>query len=189
MRATDDRYRGEQAKFDLALRMIKHEARTGTIRYWTGLNDDRIRKLYTTYFKFGQDPVRRRRGRSPTRIGPLVRTPTRALESGVFTNLLLTNGLFSIEQPPGPTLKGNVDLGARFCECYETYDLLVPRGALTFEWGWNLLTSIRRGDELGIACCETCSVCYVFDLLSLPRSACPACLLFEQRGPFEVATA
>ena len=66
MRATDDRYRGEQARFELALRMIKHEARTGTIRYWTGLNDDRIRKLYTTYFKFGDDPVRRRRGRSPT---------------------------------------------------------------------------------------------------------------------------
>ena len=52
MRATDDRYRGEQAKFELAMRMIGHEARTGTIRYFTGLNDDRIRKLYTTYFKY-----------------------------------------------------------------------------------------------------------------------------------------
>ena len=58
------------------------------------MNDDRIRKLYTTYFKFGEMPVRRRRGRSPTRVAPLVRTPTRALESGVFANLLLTNGLF-----------------------------------------------------------------------------------------------
>ena len=180
MRATDDRYRMEQAKFDLATRMIRHEARTGTIRYWTGLNDDRIRKLYTTYFKFTEAPVRRRRGRSPTRVGPLVRTPVRALESGVFANLLLANGLFSIEQPPGPTLKGNVDLGHRFCECFESYDRLVPRGLLSFEWGWNLLLCIRRGDELGIARCETCSICYVFDLLSLPRSACPACLLFRQ---------
>ena len=64
MRATDDRYRGEQAKFDLAMRMIGHEARTGTIRYLTGLNDDRIRKLYTSYFKYGEEPVRRQRGRS-----------------------------------------------------------------------------------------------------------------------------
>jgi hypothetical protein len=181
MRATDDRYRGEQAKFELAVRMIGHEARTGTIRYWTGLNDDRIRKLYTTYFKFSEAPVRRRRGRSPTRIGPLVRTPQRALESGVFANLLLANGLFSVEQPPGPALKGNIDLGHRFCECFETYDVLVPGSSLTFEWGWNLLLTIRRGDELGIARCERCSVCYVFDLLSLPRSACPACLLFGER--------
>jgi hypothetical protein len=189
MRATDDRYRGEQAKFELALRMIKHEARTGTIRYWTGLNDDRIRKLYTTYFKFSAAPVRRRRGRSPTRIGPLVRTPTRALESGLFANLLLANGLFSVETPPGPTLKGNIDLGARFCECFETYDVLVPHGALSFEWGWNLLMTIRRGDELGIARCEACSICYVFDLLSLPRSACPTCSLFERSGGLDLGLA
>ena len=187
MRATDDRYRAERARFELAMRMIGHEARTGTIRYWTGLNDDRIRKLYTTYFKFGDAPVRRRRGRSPTRIAPLVRTPIRALESGVFANLLLANGLLSVEQPPGPSLRGNIELGHRFCECFETYDVLVPRGVLSFEWGWNLLLSIRRGDELGIARCEMCSICYVFDLLSLPRSACPACHLFNGKAAPELA--
>jgi hypothetical protein len=185
MRATDDRYRGEQAKFNLAMRMIRHEARTGTIRYFTGLNDDRIRKLYTTYFKHSEVPVRRQRGRSPTRIGPLVRTPQRALESGVFANVLLSNGLLSVEQPPGPPLKHNIDLGHRLCECFESFDELVPRSSLSFEWGWNLLISMRRGDELGIAHCEACSIGYVFDLLSLPRSACPACLLFEQRGNVE----
>jgi hypothetical protein len=182
MRATDDRYRGEQAKFDLACELIKYEARTGTIRYLTGLNDDRIRKLYTSYFKYGEEPVRRQRGRSPTRIAPLVRTPQRALESGVFANLLLANGLISIEQPPGPPLKNNVDLGLRLCECFATFALLVPRSSLSFEWCWNLLVSMRRGDELGIAHCDTCSISYVFDALSLPRAACPACLLFEQRG-------
>lgn len=180
MRATDDRYRGEKTKFDLAMRMIGHEARTGTIRYCTGLNDDRIRKLYSTYFKFGATPVKRRRGRSPTRIAPLVRSPIRALESGLFANMLLANGLFSVDEPPGPALKGNIELGHRFCECYDTYAELVPRGALTFEWGWNLLIAIRRGDELGIARCQTCSVCYVFDLLSLPRPACPACQVFRR---------
>jgi hypothetical protein len=185
MRATDDRYRAEQAQFELAMRMIRHEARTGTIRYFTGLNDDRIRKLYTTYFKFGDSPVRRQRGRSPTRVAPLVRTPQRALESGVFANLLLANGLFSIDEPPGPVLRSNVDVGHRLCECYETFELLVPRSSLSFEWGWNLLMSMRRGDELGIARCTACSICYLFDILSVPRSACPACLLFEQRGMIE----
>lgn len=177
MRATDDRYRGEQAKFDLAMCMIKHEARTGTIRYVTGLQDDRIRKLYTTYFKHTAEPVRRQRGRSPTRVGPLVSTPQRALESGAFANLLLANGLFSVVEPPGPNLKHNVDLGHRFCECFESFAILVPSGSLSFEWGWNLLGSLRRGDELGIARCTDCGVCYVFDLLSLPRPSCPVCML------------
>lgn len=186
MRATDDRYRGEQARFELAIRMIGHEARTGTIRFFTGLNDDRIRKLYATYFKFNDAPVRRQRGRSPTRVSPLVRTPQRALESGVFANLLLANGLLSLESPPGPALKLNVDLGHRLCECFETFVLLVPRASLSFEWAFNLLASMRRGDELGIAHCETCSICYVFDMLSLPRAACPACLLFEDRVDVEL---
>lgn len=185
MRATDDRYRGEQARFELAMRMIRHEARTGTIRYFTGLNDDRIRKLYTTYFKFSEAPVRRQRGRSPTRVAPLVRTPQRALESGVLANLLFANGLLSVDDPPGPSLKGNIDLGHRFCDCFETFDWFVPRSSLSFEWGWNLLVSMRRGDELGIAHCNACSICYVFDILSLPRPACPACLLFAQRGSVE----
>jgi hypothetical protein len=185
MRATDDRYRAEQARFELAVRMIRHEARTGTIRYFTGLNDDRIRKLYTRYFKYGAAPVRRQRGRSPTRVSPLVRTPQRALESGVFANLLLANGLFSVESPPGPVLKLNVDLGHRLCECFETFELLVPRASLSFEWGFNLLASMRRGDELGIAHCDSCSICYLFDILSLPRSACPACSLYRERGTVE----
>ena len=50
MRATDNRYTGERNRFELAMRMIRNEARTGTTRYWTGLSDDRIRKLYTSYF-------------------------------------------------------------------------------------------------------------------------------------------
>ena len=50
MRLTDDRYANERSQFELALRMIRHEARTRTIRECTGLSDDRIRKLYSTYF-------------------------------------------------------------------------------------------------------------------------------------------
>ena len=176
MRATDNRYLGERNRFELALRMIGHEARTGTIRYWTGLSPDRIRKLYTSYFKFDDAaPIRRRRGKSPTQIGPLIRSSARALESGAFANMLLANGLFSIEDPPGPTLKGSVKQGHRFCQCFETHKMVVPNPTLSFEWGWNLLRSLRRGDELRLAHCDICSIAYLYDKLRLPRGNCPAC--------------
>jgi hypothetical protein len=45
MRISDDRYDRERSSLDLALKFLRHEARTQTIRSWTGLSDDRIRKL------------------------------------------------------------------------------------------------------------------------------------------------
>ena len=184
MRATDNRYRGEQARFDLALRMITHEARTGTIRFWTGLSDDRIRKLYSSYFKYDGRPVRRRRGRSPSQVAPLVASPERALESGVLANLLIANRLLRCDGGPQPTLEHDVRRGHRFCESYETYRALVWRPALNFEWAWNLLLNIRRGDELGIERCELCSIWHIVDRLALPRTRCPGCSVVSelQRG-------
>ena len=70
MRITDNRYSAELDKYDLAVRMIRHEARTGTIRACTGFSEDRIRKIYGTYFKpvVGTATIRRHRGKSPRRI-------------------------------------------------------------------------------------------------------------------------
>jgi len=69
MRLTDDRYAGERSQFELALRMIRHEARTRTIRECTGLSDDRIRKLYARYFRnSGHANIKRRRGKSPRQV-------------------------------------------------------------------------------------------------------------------------
>jgi hypothetical protein len=58
--------------------------------------------------------------------------------------------------------------------------LLVPRPLLSFEWSWNLLVSMRRGEELGIVRCDDCAICYITDLLSLPKSACPSCAIIAQ---------
>jgi len=187
MRVTDDRYRGEQAKFELALRMIEHEARTGTIRYWTGLSDDRIRKLYVSYFKFQDRPVRRRRGRSPRQIGPLISNPRRALESGVIAQLFFANHLLQSGGGRQPELQRNIQLGHRFCESFESYLALVPQPLLNFEWAWNLLLRIRRGDELGIGHCERCSISYIVDRLALPRTPCPGCSALSEL-PAEPAT-
>jgi hypothetical protein len=161
------------------MRMIGHEARTGTIRFWTGLSDDRIRKLYASYFKFAGRPVKRRRGRSPTQVAPLVSSQRRALESGVLAHLLLANRLLARDGERPPSLRHNIALGHRFCECFETYRQLVPEPSLSFEWGFNLLASIRRGDELGIVRCDDCAICYIIDRLALPRAACPGCAVLN----------
>ena len=73
MRVTDERYNRDRLRLELALRLIGHEARTHTIRHWTGLSDDRIRKLFRAYIRPGAG-VRRRRGKSPQQASFFVRS-------------------------------------------------------------------------------------------------------------------
>ncbi len=76
MRISDDRYSRDRQRYDLALRFIQHEARTRTIRTWTGLTDDRIRKLVHSYASDGgTTQITRHRGKSPQQTGFFMRSP------------------------------------------------------------------------------------------------------------------
>jgi hypothetical protein len=58
-----------------AIRVLTREARTQTIRHWTGLSDDRIRKLYRSYLAdAGDSAVRRHRGKSPRQASYFTRS-------------------------------------------------------------------------------------------------------------------
>jgi hypothetical protein len=189
MRVTDNRYRSERGQFELAMRMIRHEARTNTISYLTGLSDDRIRKVYDTYFRSTDGRIRRRRGKSPTQIGPLIESPQRALESGVLAHLLHRGGLFSASGSSQPELYRNVRLGQRFCDCFEAYLCIVPDPTLTFEWGWNLLLNMRSGDELGLRHCDACGTIHLQDLLAVPVTACPVCAVAPPNAAIHLSQA
>src|SRR5271165_6838591 len=88
MRIYDDRYSRDQRRLDVALRFIRHEARTRTIRTWTGLSDDRIRKLYRSYS--GQlcgVPLTRHRGKSPQQAAHFTRTARARQEAALLASL------------------------------------------------------------------------------------------------------
>jgi hypothetical protein len=62
MRISDDLYSRERFCLDLPLRFLRHEARTQTIRTWTGLTDDQICNLHSSYMSRGVHFVPRHRG-------------------------------------------------------------------------------------------------------------------------------
>ena len=98
MRLTDNRYATERSQFELALRMIGHEARTRTIKVCTGLSDDRIRKLYATYFRDGgSGTVKRRRGKSPQQVGLFVKNPHNQLEATTLIALFCASLLLRVD--------------------------------------------------------------------------------------------
>lgn len=179
MRLTDDRYAGERSQFELALRMIGHEARTSTIRDCTGLSDDRIRKLYARYFKnAGSADVRRRRGKSPRQVARFVKNPEHQLQATTLVALYCAGLLLRVDEDnavhcrwPRP----DVEFGHRVCRAFENYLLLHDRPLLSFEWAWNLLQSISWNDELYLAVCRGCRGRYVQDAFALDMKTCPAC--------------
>lgn len=179
MRVTDNRYSSERSQFELALRMIGHEARTRTIRACTGLSDDRIRKLYSTYFRnAGKGVVKRRRGKSPQQVGRFVKNPRNQLEATTLVALLAAGLVLRIDSGnrvhacwPRP----DVEYGHRVCRAFETYVLLHRAPRLSFEWAWNLLQTISRNDELYLASCDQCHAAYVQDAYALDHGSCPSC--------------
>src|ERR1700752_644190 len=94
MRIYDDRYHRERLRFHVALRFIRLEARTHTIRYWTGLTDDRIRKLYRSYLADSPERlVRRHRGKSPQRAALFLRSARLREQSALLASLFRLVGL------------------------------------------------------------------------------------------------
>lgn len=185
MRLTDDRYAGERSQFELALRMIRHEARTRTIRECTGLSDDRIRKLYATYFRdCGAGRVRRRRGKSPRQVTRFVKNAEHQLQATTLIALFCAGLLLRVDHRnrvhacwPRP----DVEFGHRVCRAYETYLLLHDNPVLNFEWTWNLLVTISYNDELYLAVCGICRACYVQDAYALDLKTCPSCEIEAHR--------
>ncbi len=184
MRFTDDRYAGERSQFELALRMIRHEARTRTIRECTGLSDDRIRKLYSTYFQnAGATGIKRRRGKSPRQITRFVKNAENQIQATTLVALFSAGLLLRIDPQDGVRPcwpRPDVEFGHRLCRAYETYLMLHSKPQLSFEWAWNLLQCISYNDELYLAHCKHCAALYVQDAYALDKGVCPVCEIAAQ---------
>ncbi len=178
MRVTDDRYSRDRLRLDLALRLIRHEARTHTIRRWTGLSDDRIRKLYRSYVKSPETRgVLRHRGKSPRQVAYFFRTAEVNFQAAQLASLFLMYGLLG---GGGTGLEaryriGSLDSGQLLCLAYEAYRELHAPARISFEHAWFLLFALARRDELGLVRCDTCGGLRLCDLLAKHRLLCGNC--------------
>lgn len=181
MQMTQDRLGTERRRAELALRMIHHEARTCTIRACTGLSDDRIRRLYKTYAHgSNEQPVRRRRGKSPRQLTFFIRNTRAQFESSLLASAFTSFGLL---QPPEVTPRratvdpGSIEFGRLFCDAYETHQQLLHNPTLSFEHAWFLLQLLNRSGDLHAVRCRHCDSYYLRERLNVCQSTCPACKL------------
>ena len=136
MRVSYDRYTRDRQRFDLALRLIRHEARTFTIRQWTGLSDDRIRKLYKSYCQHGAAvAVTRHRGKSPRRAAFFFRNPDVTFHAAQLASLFLIYGLVGAAGAGLESLYrvGSLESGTLLCQAYEAYLERHPPVSISFD--------------------------------------------------------
>ena len=183
MHTSNDRYCHERRSHDLALRMIRHEARTCTIRACTGLTEDRIRRLYKTYAnELNDEPVRRRRGKSPRQIAFFVRNTRAQFESSLLASSFTAFGLLRAQRAAGVDKNaGLIEYGRLFCDAYETHQQQLNNPTLSFEHAWFLLQLLNRSSDLHAVRCRHCDSHYLRDRFNVCRHACPVCKLKRTR--------
>jgi hypothetical protein len=178
MRVSDDRYSRDRLRFDLALRMIRHEARTCTIRSWTGLSDDRIRKLYRTYLQHAPAViVRRHRGKSPRQVAFFLRSPAMQFEATTLASLLC---MLALVPPPGDRARRampamTLERGEFFCQAYESYLALHVAPRVSFEHAWFLLLALLSGEELRLQACRECGGLCLVETYAASTATCARC--------------
>lgn len=188
MRVSDDRYSRDRLRFDLAVRMIRHEARTCTIRLWTGLTDDRIRKLFRAYLQHAPATlVRRHRGKSPRQIAYFLRTPAVQFEATTLASLFCMLGLVP---PAGSGARHSsppmsLEWGEFFCQAYESYLVLHSPPRVSFEHAWFLLLALLRQDELRLHACSACGGLCLVDRFASISSTCARCARYPDISRLE----
>ena len=177
MRITEDRYSRDRQRHDLALRFIRHEARTRTTRVWTGLSDDRIRKLHRTYAAQGvSEPVPRHRGKSPQQIGFFLKTAHMRQEAAILASVCQLFGVLPSTRLVDASWKlPGIARGEALCEAYETYRRLVPEARISFEHAVFLVVSLASGEELQAWQCVECTGLTVVDRWTPGRRRCLVC--------------
>jgi hypothetical protein len=186
MRVSDDRYTRDRQRLDLALRLIRHEARTFTIRQWTGLSDDRIRKLYRSYVMDDEARrVLRHRGKSPRQAAFFFRNTELNFQSAQLASLFVVFGLLrGTDSGLEPQYRvGSLESGTLLCQAYEAYLELHEPAGISFEHAWFLLFALARRDEIGISRCDVCGGMRLRDPLARHKLACGTC------GPAVLAAA
>jgi hypothetical protein len=176
MRISEDRYDRDRQRLELALRFLTHEARTQTIRIWTGLSDDRIRKLYRSYLGRAACYAPRHRGKSPHQPAYFTRSLRIQQETAVLASFFSLEGLV----PPEPsaaaaTALPDIRRGNSLCAAFESYATLVPTASISFEYAVFLAECLARGDQLRLGRCCECGGMIVVERFPIREKRCQHC--------------
>jgi hypothetical protein len=152
---TDDRLGGYFRRYQLAIRMMSHGARSQTVCEWSGLTRDQLK---TQRQRWGFDPEERRRGPAPSAFHVFFKSRRHRSEATIFASMCrivgattARNGKEAAKRLPG------LESGELFCEALEAFREWEPDSELDFEHALQLATGVVRGEDVTLGGCSDCN--------------------------------
>jgi len=151
---TDDRLGGYFRRYQLALRMMTHGARTQTVCRWTGLTTD---QLTTQRRRWGFDPEERRRGPAPTAFHVFFKTRRHRSQAALFASLCHIFGAIPDRTGKAEALRlPGLENGELLCEALEAFREWQPESDLDFEHAVQLATGVVQAEDVTLGECSDC---------------------------------
>lgn len=176
MTANDDRYAREARRRELAIRLIRLEARSSTVSRWSGVSRQKVRTLQRSIAASGSgETPKRRRGPAPHGTEMFFRTAWMRAEASAAAVLCRLYGAIPDAKTTGIKAVPTVDRGERLCDAYETYLDLVSPARLTFEHFVLLVDALDARETLALENCQGCGAALLVEPATLARRRCESC--------------
>ncbi len=169
-----DGARRDSRRYQLALRLMAHQARTGTISAMTNLSRHQHEGLRQ---RWGITEDTRRRGPSPTSLGRFTHSPRARSEGAVLAVFCRIYGLLPlVNRAVVPRRRMlTLEFGERLCDTYESYRACLPWVKLKIEELLSFAIGIATNEVIGLGRCESCSGTVIIDRLAPHRPSCAHC--------------
>jgi hypothetical protein len=174
---TDDRTGRDFRRYQLAQRLMAHQARTRTISTMTNLTRHQLATLRSRW-RVTEDM--RHRGPSPTSLAVFFRSPRARSEGASLAVLCRILNAVPLKRTVNAAKSFlSLDLGERLCEAYEAYRMCFPRSDLEFEQVVLLVVGLVAGDAMELGGCGQCGATILIDRLAARRRICSYCQTVE----------
>jgi hypothetical protein len=164
----------DSRRYQLALRLMAHQARTRTISAMTSLSRHQQETLRRRW-RITEET--RRRGPSPSSLDRFTHSPRARAEGACLAAFCRNYGLLPLGNIAGVPRRKllTLELGERLCDTYETYRACFPRSELEIEELLSLVLAVGENEVIGLGRCTSCSGTVLIDRLAPHRATCAHC--------------
>lgn len=172
MRISDNRYELDRRKHDLAKWMISHNARTSTVKQWTGLSEYRVQHLSRRYLA---PRAKDRNGIPPSQTAYFAKSYELEVESLVFIFIAVEMRVIPEQiAPEARQVLPDLLRGERLMEAFECYRTLVRTPHISLERAILLVFEYSKRKNLTLKHCTHCQDLMLVESAS-QYDCCPFC--------------